>query len=92
MLMREYFDARSIRCEDGRTAELLYYLTWEEKDGCIGYGAEIIMHRGGTRDSALIPNITTSKIRMGEILSLLCRNSVTPCALHDVVDEQLQKM
>lgn len=87
--MREYFDARSIRCDDGRTAELIYYLTWEEADGCIGYGAEVIMHRGGTRDSASVPNITTSKIRMGEILTLLCRNTVTPCTLCEIIAEQM---
>lgn len=88
--MREYFDARSIYCDDGRTAELLYYLIWEEQDGCIGYGAEIIMHRGGRRDSALVPNITTSRIRMGEILARLCRNTVTPCTLRDIIAEELQ--
>lgn len=87
--MREYFDARSVHCDDGRTAELLYYLTWEEHDGCVGYGVEIIMHRGGIRDSALFPGITTSKIRMGEILERLCRNTVTPCALHDIISEEL---
>ena len=91
MVTKEFFGGRTVRCDNGTEAELLYYLTWEEQDGCIGYGAEIIMHRGGTRDSALVPNITTSKIRMGQILSLLCRNTVTPCALHDVIDEQLHK-
>ncbi len=91
MVTKEFFGGRTVRCDNGTEAELLYYLIQESLDGCMGYGVEVIMHREGKRESAAISNVTTSRFRMKELLALLARNTVTPCTLQEVLWEEQHK-
>lgn len=90
-MTRRDFEARSAHCENGEVALLLYYILEETLEGCMSYGAEIVMHRGGHRETAAVRHITTSYGRMREILSLLSRNTVTPCTLREIVEEEVNK-
>ena len=92
MLTRTYFDARTIRCDNGETAALLYYLTGETFGGAVGYGAEVIMHRGRERQSAAVRNVTDSPVHMAAILERLCSNTVTPCVFPEVLEEELNRI
>ena len=92
MLTRTYFDARTIRCDNGETAALLYYLTGETFGGAVGYGAEVIMHRGTERHSAAVRNVTDSPVHMAAILERLCSNTVTPCVFPEVLEEELNRI
>lgn len=83
--MREFFGARSILCDNGQPAQLLYYLIRDLREGCTGFGAEVIMHRDGVRSSASALGLTTSRARIREILFTLSENSVTPCSLQDIL-------
>ena len=92
MLTLTYFDARIIRCDNGETAALLYYLTGETFGGAVGYGAEVIMHGGCERQSAAVRNVTDSPVHMAAILERLCSNTVTPCVFPEVLEEELNRI
>ena len=81
MLTRTYFDARIIRCDNGETF-----------GGAVGYGAEVIMHRGCERQSAAVRNVTDSPVHMAAILERLCSNTVTPCVFPEVLEEELNRI
>ncbi|MGM9606761.1 MAG: DUF6514 family protein [Oscillospiraceae bacterium] len=53
---------------------------------CESYGVRIRERNG---ESGEVPNITVSISRIDELMELLVRNIVTPCALRDVVDDWL---
>ncbi len=68
-----------------------YYIVIDQMEGngvfaCESYGVKIV---GPDGEEAVIPNITVSISRIDELLELLQRNSVTPVALRDVVDDWL---
>lgn len=91
MLKRNYCGEEEICCENGQTAKLYYYLLSEKCDNCDSYGAEIAMERDGVWESAAVRHVTTSSARMQTMIELLQRNTVTPCALHDIMLEELNK-
>lgn len=90
-MTRQYAGGRSLHFENGSAAQLLYFLLSEKLEGCTTYGAEIILHRDGQRESAVMRNLTTSQRRMDELLQLLCRNTVTPCTLRQTLAELLEE-
>ena len=53
------------------------------------YGVEIALHSARGEKTASACNITTSRRKMEHILAVLCRNTVTPCVLHEVLEELL---
>lgn len=53
---------------------------------CESYGVRVRRQDG---EEGLIPNITVSAGRIGQLMELLVRNGVTPCTLRDVVDDWL---
>ena len=53
---------------------------------CESYGVRVREQGGEYGD---VPNITISVQRIDELMELLVRNAVTPCALRDVVDDWL---
>lgn len=91
MVTKEFLGEKSVRCDNGAQADLLYYLVRESLEGCVGYGVEVIMRREGRRESAAISNITSSRFRMKELIAQLARNTVTPCALQEVIWEEQHK-
>lgn len=74
-----YFDL------NGNAHELEYRLLVERGEPC-RYGVEI-RDMGGGR--SLVRDITSRAERGEEILELLVRNTVTPVALRDVIDDLL---
>lgn len=84
---RSCYGTRQMLCENGKAAEVYYYLLREPS----GLGAEIVMERAGERESAVVRCVTTSETRMRKLAALLYRNSVTPCALRDVIEDELNK-
>lgn len=53
---------------------------------CESYGV-CIREQGGEVEQ--VPHITASAARIDELMDLLVRNTVTPCALRDVVNDWL---
>lgn len=84
--------ARSVLCDNGAPAQILYYILSERQEGCVSYGAEIIFHREGRRESAVVRHITTSRGRMEALARRLCRSTVTPCTLREIIDDELKNI
>lgn len=80
------------RCVDqeGKQRSFHYYLTVDEVETpgfcCENYGVRVTEEGGG---SALIPAITTSAVRIDELMTLLTDNRVGPAGLADVVADWL---
>ena len=76
--------------ESGQLRLFHYYLTVDlvETDCfcCEDYGVRISEDQG---DTAVIPSITTSALRIDELLTLLVDHQVSPSALADVVADWL---
>lgn len=76
--------------ELGRERRFHYYLTVDEIETeqfcCEDYGVRIAEEAG---DSAAIPSITTSALRIDELMSLLVEHQVGPSGLADVVADWL---
>ena len=53
---------------------------------CENYGVRISEEQG---DSVSIPGITTSALRIDELMTLLVEHAVGPASLRDVVDDWL---
>ncbi|MBQ6432188.1 MAG: hypothetical protein IJJ99_09995 [Oscillospiraceae bacterium] len=83
---------RSVRCENGEDAALLYRLIAEEADGAVRYGAEIVMRRAGRTERATVRDVTASYGGIRALLALLSEHTVTPCTLRDVVEDTLNKI
>ena len=49
------------------------------------------MRRGGRTERAAVRDITASCERIRDFLSLLSRNTVTPCTLREVVEDALSR-
>ena len=78
------------RDEAGGLRRVHYYLQVEtvESGGlcCENYGVRVSEETG---ESAAVPNITTSALRIDELISLLVEHKVGPTALPDVVADWL---
>lgn len=80
------------QCEDilGRPHRFHYFLTVDTIETprfcCEDYGVRISEDGG---DSASIPSITTSAMRIDELMTLLVENQVGPTGLADVVADWL---
>lgn len=80
---------RSVRCENGEDAALLYRIISEEGDGTARYGAEIVMRRGRQTERAAVRDVTASYQSIRALVALLSDNTVTPCTLRDVVEDAI---
>ena len=89
MEKKRLFDTCQICCESGQQAKLRYYCLKEVSGFPESYGVLIEMEGEGKWESARAAHITTSFVRIGEILSLLSKNTVTPCTLHEVILDQI---
>lgn len=92
--MRELIvETRREALDGGQVLELEYAITVEpvEAEGelvCENYGIQIA-DRGVGGDTVVIPNVTASAQRIGALLELLARNTVTPATAMDVVRDWL---
>lgn len=91
MLSRRIYEMTQLCGEDGAAIGLEYYLLCETIGNCQSYGAEIVLERGQERESAAARNLTTSPQRIERFLALLYRNSVTPCALPEILHDVLRE-
>ena len=75
---------------EGHPRSFHYYLTVDQIETpgfcCENYGVRIEEDGG---DSACIPSITTSALRIDELMTLLTDHLVGPAGLHDVVSDWL---
>lgn len=87
--MRElYITTRSIQTESNRPMKLQYAVLVEETpSGLENYGIQITEAEVGSFASA--PGLTVSSQRICELTETLARNTVTPVALMDVLDDWL---
>lgn len=88
-MTKRTFARRRIRCENGETAALLYRVVEESADGITRYGAEIVMRRGGRTERAAVRDITVSCGRIRRFLTRLSKNTVTPCTLREIAEDEL---
>ena len=76
--------------EDGRERRYRYYVLVGEMPlgglSCESYGVKVVGEDG---EEASVPDITVSAGRIDALLELLSRNSVSPAALRDVIDDWL---
>ena len=82
--------SRRLMDEGGCPRRFRYFLTVEQVESpgfcCENYGVRVAEDGG---DSVSIPAITTSAMRIDELLTLLTDNRVGPAALADVVADWL---
>lgn len=76
--------------ENGRNRKFHYYLTADQVETsgffCENYGVRIIEEGG---DDVQIPAITTSAVRIDELITLLTDNLVGPAGLADIITDWL---
>lgn len=81
---------RSIEDELGKIRRFHYELLIDQIESgnfaCENYGVRVWEENGG---DASVPNITTSALRIDELLTLLVEHQVGPTALADVVADWL---
>ncbi len=82
--------SRTCPDELGRPRTFHYALTVDTVEAgpfsCENYGVRISEEQG---DSVSIPGITTSALRIDELMTLLVEHAVGPASLRDVVDDWL---
>lgn len=91
MAKRSYYGSAVIPNEEGERLEINYYRTEELSGLCASYGVLVEVERPGGYESAAVGEITTSLRRIEEILTLLYRNTVTPCTLQEVIWDEIHK-
>lgn len=90
--MRELAVAqKQTRDEEGNERTYEYTILIGEMEvspqfACESYGVRI---RGQDGETEEVPDITVSISRIDELMELLVRGTVAPCALRDVVDDWL---
>ena len=88
--MELYITSRQVTGEDGRSHCFQYYLVVEQVDSgsfqCENYGVRIA-EEGGS--SAAVLGLTTSAVRIDQLMTILADNSVGPAGLEDVVRDWL---
>ena len=86
------YNVVSRTCPDelGRSRTFHYSLTVDTVESgafsCENYGVKISEDDG---DTAAVPGITTSALRIDELMTLLVEHGVGPASLRDVVDDWL---
>ena len=82
--------SRTCPDELGRPRTFHYALTVDSVEAgpfcCENYGVQVTEEGG---EAACVPGITTSALRIDELITLLVEHSVGPAALRDVVDDWL---
>ena len=82
--------SRTMTDEEGRPRRYHYSLLVDQIEGshfaCENYGVRILEEGG---ENACVPGITTSAMRIDELISLLVEHKVSPTALPDIVADWL---
>ena len=91
MAKRSYFGSAFVPNEEGEVLEINYYRMEESAGPCASYGVLVEVECAGCYESAAVGEITTSLRRIEEILTLLYRNTVTPCTLQEIIWDEIHK-
>ncbi len=91
MLKKRLYAVKSIGCENGQKAKLWYFSLEEPWELSPNFGVVVEMERAGVRESACIRHVTVSPGKIKALLSLLSRNTVTPCTLYEVIQQEINK-
>lgn len=82
--------SRTITDEQGKPRKFHYSLLVDQIEGisfaCENYGVRVLEEGG---ECASVPGITTSAMRIDELMTLLVEHKVSPTALSDVVADWL---
>ena len=88
--MELYITSRNVTGEDGRSHCFQYFLVVDQVDSgsfqCENYGVRIVEE--GVASSAL-PGLTTSAMRIDQLMTVLADNCVGPAGLEDVIRDWL---
>ena len=88
--MEYYITSRQVEGEDGISRCFQYFLLVEQVDSvnfqCENYGVRIAEE--GVVSSAL-PGLTTSAVRIDQLMTMLVDNTVGPVGLEDVIRDWL---
>ena len=88
--MELFITSRQVRAEDGAPRQFQYYLVIEQVDSgsfqCENYGVRIC--EDGVR-SVCIPGLTTSAVRIDQLMTTLVDNGVGPVGLEDIIRDWL---
>ena len=88
--MEIHITSRQVACEDGTSRRFQYFLLVDQVDSgsfqCENYGVRIVEE--GVASSAL-PGLTTSAMRIDQLMTVLADNCVGPAGLEDVIRDWL---
>ena len=88
--MELHITSRQVTTEDGHSRYFHYFLIVEQVDSgsfqCENYGVRIV-EEGVT--STALPGLTTSAVRIDQLMTMLVDNTVGPIGLEDVVRDWL---
>ena len=88
--MELYITSRQVAGEEGHSRCFQYYLVVDQVDSgsfqCENYGVRIV-EEGVS--SAAVPGLTTSAVRIDQLMTLLADNAVGPAGLEDVIRDWL---
>ena len=88
--MEFYITSRQVEGEDGISRRFQYFLLVEQVDSgnfqCENYGVRIAEE--GVASSAM-PGLTTSAVRIDQLMTMLVDNAVGPVGLEDVIRDWL---
>ena len=81
MSEKSLYCKKELLCGDGESACLNYYLLKEGEQ----YGILVAMQRGGNMEQVRAKGLTVHAEKIERLLELMSRNSVTPCALEEIL-------
>ena len=81
--MKKPVRTERVRCDNGMSAVLHYYLV---RDRWFGVGVEML--RSGERTEAVLRNLGSDERTVCGFLNCLAENTVTPCTLREIWEEQ----
>ena len=79
--MKVQMDSCKITMENGTVLHLTYYLLSDGER----FGVEIRCRDGDAESADSISDLTGNRVRAEELIRMLCRGSVTPLSLRDVL-------
>ena len=88
--MEIHIASRQAACEDGTIRRFQYFLLVDQVDSgsfqCENYGVRIVEEGVG---SSAMPGLTTSAVRIDQLMTMLVDNTVGPVGLEDVLRDWL---
>ena len=87
MWIKSVFCRKDVLCADGKYAQLSYFRI--KKRGC--YGVLIELQKGKRKEKGRAEGLTVCPEKLNSLLSILAKNSVTPCTLEEILRDMGNK-